>query len=138
MNTAEANKIIETYEATLAKGTVGETVLRKNSWLIEPKAMVQFAYFVVLEDAVSSEQVYEEQITKLVKDYSSIEYFVADDLADKYAEYYADWQKKKNEASKSKVDEGHIKTYVGYSYALKLRSADLEREVYELITNLKG
>jgi len=135
MNPEEANKIIEAYKASIAKGTEGDTVLRRVSLLPYSKAKIKYAYFVFLENTVQKEgRLAGDLRNNLAEEYSILNNFVNDEQAKKYAKIYQDWQSKKSDLSRDKKDERLIKQYIAYIHTLG--SDDLLNEINDYITEL--
>lgn len=135
MNAEEARKIVEDYKACIAKGTEGETILRRVSWLPYSKGKIKYAYFVLLEDIVRKEgRLGSDLRENLVETYGVLNNFIGDDLAEKYAKNYQDWQSKKLDVGKNKKDERLIKQYFAYTHML--RSGNLFDEINDYIKEL--
>lgn len=135
MDLSEANKIKDAYRECIAKGTVGETILRKASWLPFSRARIKYAYFILLEDIVEKEgRLPDDLREKFVEEYSTLSFFVDDATVDKYSTNYKDWQSKKSDPFKNKKDEVLIKQYIAYTHML--RSGGALDEINEYIEEL--
>ena len=135
MDAKEANIIIESYGKVLGKGTIGETSLRKASWLPYSKAKIKYAYFTLLESIFEKDGKVDNDFQKeITGDYSQLNSFVVDDVADKYVKIYQLWQTKKT--APSKKDEQLIKQYIAFTYRIK--GEDLLDEINEYIDELGG
>ena len=120
MDLHEAKKILKAYKTSLAKGTLGETILRKASWLPYSKAKIKYAYFVLIEDIINDRgSLTINERKKFTDAYSILNTFIDDKTADKYAENYHQWQTKKSDTVKSNKDEMLIKQYIGFTHLLK-------------------
>lgn len=135
MDAKQANKIVEAYKTCISKGTEGETTLRRASWLPYSKPKIKYAYFTLLEDTIKKKGCLASDLRdSLVTSYSLLDNFVDDDIVDKYAKIYQDWQSKKLDHNTSKKDERLIKQYLSYTYTLK--GSDLYDEINEYIVEL--
>lgn len=137
MQVVEANRIIKDYGKCLARGTIGETILRKSSWLPYSKGKIKYAYFVLIESIIGESGVLAaDERKRFTEDYSILNTFIDDDLADKYASNYRQWQEKKPDTVKSKKDEMLIKQYIGFTHLL--RSGNFFDEINDYIEELLG
>lgn len=135
MDIKEAKKIIKTYEVCISKGTEGETILRKISYLSYSKAKIKYAYFIFLEDVIEKEGHLSPNLRKkLTASYLLLDSFVDDSMADKYIKIYQNWQSKKSNPNKNKKDERLIKQYLAYTSTLKGES--LFNEINDYIEEL--
>lgn len=136
MDTKIAERIVSDYQEAIAKGPIGETVLRKASWLPYPKGMIKYAIYLLLDGLVKGNGLSDTEKECFVNDYSILEYFVSDDLADKYVKNYTEWQVKKSNPFKTKKDESLIKQYLAFSALLRGKSDELHNELIQFIVGL--
>lgn len=134
MEINRAQQILKEYESVLGRGTEGDTVLRKISTLPFSKAMVKFAYFTVIEDAIKNKIFNSDVKENIIEGYTKVNTFVDDALANKYAKIYADWQQKKSDFSRSKKDETVVKQYLNLAHVVN--GSDLLKEIDEFIKEL--
>ena len=135
MDAKEASEIVEAYKACISKGTEGETIFRRVSWLPYSKLKIKYAYCTLLEDTIKKKDRLTSDLKEnLVTSYSLLNNFVDDNIVNKYAKIYQDWQSKKLDLNKSKKDERLIKQYLSYTYTLK--GSDLFDEINEYIGEL--
>lgn len=135
MELDQAKRIIDSYLETLEKGTEGETILRKASLLLHSKAMIKYAYYLIIEDAVRTKSLSAQRRDEITEAYSKLNSFVDDETAVKYAHIYQDWQEKKSSFSRSKKDENLAKQYLNFAYIVK--GSDLVNEINEYILELQ-
>lgn len=135
MEITEVNKIIKDYKTAIAKGTVGETILRKESLLPHSKGMIKYAYFLLIEDIITKVgKLKPEQREDFVESYRLLNTFIEDFQAEKYAKNFDQWQAKKSDPFKSKKDEMLIKQYITFTTYLK--GSDLFDEINYYIKEL--
>jgi hypothetical protein len=136
MEINKSKKIIEDYKAALAKGTVGETVFRKESWLNNSKPIIKFAYFTVIEDIVKKEgKLPVELRSEMTDEYKQLNSFVPDNVTEKFAKDKEDWSNKKSDPFRNKRDESPIKQYIGYTHFKQ--GDNLFDEINDFIEELK-
>jgi hypothetical protein len=117
MEAKEAQKIIDDYKGALSKGTVGETVLRKESWLMNSRAMIKFAYFSLIEDVIKKEgRLPVDLRTEITEEYKQLNTFAPDTTTEKFAQDKKVWSSKKSDPFRNKRDESSIKQYIGYAH----------------------
>jgi hypothetical protein len=130
-----ADKIISSYKKALGKGTVGETVLRKQSWLPYSKATVKYAYFTVIEDIIENEDKLPTDLrSEMTEDYKQLNSFVPDSTAEKFAKDKETWEGKKSDPFRNKRDESSIKQYIGYTHFIQ--NDNLFDEINDFIEEL--
>jgi hypothetical protein len=135
MKIEQANEIIQDYRESLAKGTVGETVLRKETWLLHSKAMIKYAYFVVIEDLIFNEGKLPADMRLMMTDeYKQLSFFVPDSIADNFGKKHELWQEEKNDPAGSQKYKSSIREYIGYTHFIQ--NDNLFDEINDFIEEL--
>ena len=137
MEIAKAEKIITEYEKCLARGTVGETMLRPDSWLKSSQALIKFAIYTEIEHLMSADKLSDSQKDHLTGIYAELESFVPDREAERYASLLDQWQKKKHDLGKGRSDENLIKQYINYTARLKFLSDNSRLEIFSFIRDIE-
>lgn len=134
MDTSEAKKIIEGYKDSIEVGTEGGTILRRSSLLPHSKGKIKYAYFLLIEDLITSNELNSDLKEDLISSYSLLNTFVDDLTVEKYSKIYNGWQAKKFDLNKNKKDESAIKQYLAFTHTLG--TGDLNKEISDFIEEL--
>jgi hypothetical protein len=137
MKPDKANNIISNYKKSLAKGAVGETILRKQSWLVNSKAVIKYAYFTHIEDVIEREGKLEVDLrSEMTEEYKQLSYFVPDSIAENFGKKHALWQEKKNDPIESQRYKSSIREYIAYTHFIQ--NDNLFDEINDFIEELTG